>query len=289
MTTLIMSDGDAFRSIDSLCSQPSSVGNLQFDGWPILAITFEPGNGSITPKIRRFFCQVDDALQRSYAQMKYGSPDKRRLTEREKYQLQIPWKVTSGSTRLLGDFSGAMTAFAKTVAGKLTPRQACLVSLLLGLSIVGAAPLSIAIYKNAEVRTAELAISHERLHLEHDERHLKIQHDLIQLVRDTSTAAARTLQTDPEVGPIMSAFDYVPWRSGMLDLTPKAGVIRVNGIELPKTVARVVAEESRKASRKVRQQAKAPLPLLLDGWETTLSRDTVFPPPMRLGVKQIDG
>ena len=94
--------------------------NVGFDNWPILDIKIggQRYNGTITPELAKSLYDFYMDLQRSYAYLKYGSPNLQRLTLADKEVFSsVEYKIEDGSIKILGELCEQAKAMFDSLKG----------------------------------------------------------------------------------------------------------------------------------------------------------------------------
>ncbi len=139
-----------------------SIDLIEIGDWVNPTVHIPAGDSDITAPFMQAFIATQDALYRVVAELKYGSPDVRRLTEDDKLDFRIRVRVTEGSSNLLGGIAEAIERIGTTAVDKLSARQ--VVTLIAGSALLfgGGAIFSDYLEHRKEVRVAELQ-SEERI------------------------------------------------------------------------------------------------------------------------------
>ncbi|STQ68424.1 MULTISPECIES: hypothetical protein [Hafnia] len=83
---VINSEDEAFAFIEQYVSGYSLPENVSFGEWPNLKfkLTGKKFNKSLTPSVMKGFIEMQAQINKSYALVKYGVPDPRKLSKEEK-------------------------------------------------------------------------------------------------------------------------------------------------------------------------------------------------------------
>ena len=289
---VISCEEDAWRALRPSIAHDEDAEEpiLRFLGWPRLDVRIDPGDGRITPEMMRAVQLLQRSVYQGYAFVKYGVPNSRLLTKKEKYSLEIDWRVEPGSTKLPIDFSRAFTAMARVAASKLTGRQVLLVGLMVCSTIALCTWIHAQSVVEIERNRTEIAAAAD---LRKEELRYQAQRELLAEVRalsEANVAQMQILKAAYERYDLVrfAASDFIPWRPALMDIAPYAGRIAVNDITIDAQVAKKVAKIARSAAKVERQRAKS----ARDGqrqltgapWLVTVTRESQRPiPPMRLG------
>lgn len=116
------------------CSAP------RFKGWPVfhVAIEGERYHGTMTPRLMEGFVEFHDQILRAYADVRYGSPSKGRLTNLEKAELDLVFSISKGCTEGKGALDEILNKlFSVLPMNKLTGAQTASIVIVIVLSIAG--------------------------------------------------------------------------------------------------------------------------------------------------------
>lgn len=144
-----------WRAIDG------ELDNAKLDGfeigdWVNPTVLIPSGDSDITPPFMAAFIETQDALFRIVAEIKYGSPDIRRLTEEDKLVFRMRVRVSEGSSNLLGGISEAIERIGTSAVDKLSSKQ--VVALVAGSALLfgGGTMFSAWLEYKKDVRIEEL-------------------------------------------------------------------------------------------------------------------------------------
>lgn len=260
---------------------------LIFEGWPTQEVIFDSGDGTITPEIGRAMRLQQIALNRAYAQLKYGSPNSRRLTRTERRSISIPYRVTEGSTKIFAQMGKALTAFARAAPARMSGREAAIAVVGIAACLGGSACLGLWIWKTAETHQEAIRAAG--------------QHELVFAVRDLTTAVKNLVETNVEQAKLIGKAtqidisgtlplfisDQTSWRAAYLDAPSDASRITWNGVVLPAPAAKKIVKEARKTSAIARTEARrsGTARVIETGWTATVHPSRELSPPMRLGKR----
>ncbi|MFN3881927.1 MAG: hypothetical protein ACK4L8_10925 [Nitrincola lacisaponensis] len=101
---VIKNEDDAFKLLEKLLegSLKRQEFDIEFEGWPVLSIYIKGKkyDQTITSSCMKGFLEFQKAIHRSYAEVKYKTPNSRSLTKEERECLEILVKVAGGSSDL---------------------------------------------------------------------------------------------------------------------------------------------------------------------------------------------
>lgn len=107
--------------------------NINFEGWPTLTIKVQLPEATITPAIMAAFVDLQEAIYRGHAEIRYGKSDLRTLTADEREALEFRVKVEPGSS--IFGIEGKEVLNSLTEAMKETMTPAAWVIIVLGVSL----------------------------------------------------------------------------------------------------------------------------------------------------------
>jgi hypothetical protein len=276
---ILDNEAAAWAVLERCLDNHGAAPRVRFDGWPYLEVTIRPGDGTITPEIRRAIALFENGIYRAFALNHYGSPDLRHLTARDRKQLAPETLVLPGSTKLIFDLARAATYFLRSTPNNMSGSQQLVATLGLGLlAFSGAAWLSW-LYFNADVRKTEALVQGQTelamIHLEMT----KEQTDQMRLL-------SRAYEHDPSNTLQYAATDYVPWRPALLEMAHKTGTVSIGKFTLDNQSARAIAKTAKvKASKQRKKIARKSPPVIESEWVTEVVHARQLPaPPMRLGA-----
>lgn len=295
---VIRSEADAWEAFGQRFATQDAIGDarITFKGWPRFDITIDPGDGMGTSEMMRAVQVLQRAVHCGYALVKYGVPNSRLLTKKDRYPLAVQWSVKKGSTIFGIDLSKAFTEIGRVAASKLNGPQVLAGALIICSAAVFATWLNNqGMIQAAKVHAQgqrELAEVHAAADVRKEEIRLQAQRELLSEVRavaDSGVAQMQMLKAAYERYEFVryAATDFIPWRPALLDIAQYAGTIDINGIRLEAAVAKKVSTIAKRVAKIERQMAKdkpnAPLAISAT-WMVTVTKETDRPsPPMRLG------
>lgn len=123
---------------------------------------------TITPSVMKGFIDLQTAIYRSYAQIKYDDTSILKLSKQEKLDLELEVKVIEGSSGFGIDWQEFFSKVIENTVGKMNSKQSFIAVLVLILSFSGSFSYSNYLESQKEVRLAE--ISQEKDTAEKQER-----------------------------------------------------------------------------------------------------------------------
>ncbi|CAH3483262.1 hypothetical protein ACUNHK_02150 [Serratia sp. IR-2025] len=166
-TAIISSEEDALRFVEMYVSGQELPDGISFSGWPNLTfrLTGEKFHGSLTPSVMKGFIEMQSQINKSYALLKYGVPDPRKLSKEEKESIEIQVVVEEGSSIIEVNMDGLLGEVAHAVVGKMGPQE--IIITILGTALIwgGVSLFKKYLEDRKEVRMAELKKESDREHL----------------------------------------------------------------------------------------------------------------------------
>ncbi|MGJ7190842.1 hypothetical protein ABMZ81_03790 [Morganella morganii] len=120
----LQSEEEVFKYLELYSEGEAIPTNIKLDGWPNLTfrLTGSKFQGSITPSVMKGFVEMQQQVNRSYAALRYGDPDKR-LSKEERESIEIVIIVAAGSSIINIDFDGFLEYIGRELIDKMTPQE----------------------------------------------------------------------------------------------------------------------------------------------------------------------
>ncbi|EKN3571834.1 TPA: hypothetical protein ROU78_004550 [Yersinia enterocolitica] len=164
---VINSEDEAFAFIEQYVSGYSLPENVSFGDWPNLKfkLTGKKFNKSLTPSVMKGFIEMQAQINKSYALVKYGVPDPRKLSKEEKEALEIEVTVEQGSSLIEVNIDGFLTKITHELVGKMNPQD--IVVTVLGIALIwgGTTLFKKFLDNRKEARLAEIKKESDKEHL----------------------------------------------------------------------------------------------------------------------------
>ncbi|PLX49152.1 MAG: hypothetical protein C0613_08500 [Desulfobulbaceae bacterium] len=98
---------------------------ISFEKWPVVNVNIKGKqyNSSLTTANMHGLVALQDTVYRSYALVHYGSPDTRQLSKKEKKELELIFKVSEGSSGILGNFEKPARTLAEGMVNVMEPHH----------------------------------------------------------------------------------------------------------------------------------------------------------------------
>ncbi|WP_318557221.1 hypothetical protein [Geobacter anodireducens] len=134
---VIKSEDDAWNLLERTLKEGVPDGHIEmvFENWPVLEFKLKGDkfNSSLTVKVMKTFVDLQQKLNRAYAQMRYNRPTAGGLSAAEHKELEIVVKVDKGSTLFSVDLQPTVATLLQGVTGKMTGTEIVISVLGLGL------------------------------------------------------------------------------------------------------------------------------------------------------------
>ncbi len=163
----IESEEDAFKILDRVLRGDFAVDNLpelSFGDHTAFQYLDPAGNSSVDVNSIRALTAVQNQVYKTYAYAKTGEPDARRLTDDEREQLKIQFRVRSGSSDIFAELGTAISRVLLQMADKLSPEQILLFGSFLVIMWTGKSAYKMHLDNSAK-RQEEAAKSEERIEM----------------------------------------------------------------------------------------------------------------------------
>lgn len=257
---VIRSEDDAWRALEDALSQNvnTNIGSVRFDGWPVFRVDVHGRDWHQTVPTRAMppLLEVQDVLNRAYAQIRYDEPNTRRLTGEERDTLELVVRVDKGSSDLSADIAQQLGHVAQEAFLRMNGVEAVITVISIGLLI--AAPVTLKIWLN-ERRAARRLESQERLSHEETERTKVLANALTQQQQLTSVRD-----------------DIQAATSKLLKATRSGDTLRVGDISLESSEAHELAQPERERAKDIELSGRFLIignrTDLADGFRVTVKR-----------------
>lgn len=151
---------------------------------------------TITPSVMKGFLDLQSAIYRSYALIKYDETNILKLSKTEKRALEIEVKVIEGSSGLGINWQELFTKFIQETVGKMSSKQVFISTLIAIASIAGTVITTSHIESLKEVRLAEIEL--EKNLAEKQERLATIALAQNRSLEETQTLLATAISSTPK-------------------------------------------------------------------------------------------
>ena len=131
--------------------------DIQFDNWPVLEISLkgEKYSSTLTAENMKGLIELQQTVNRTYAFIHYNTV-KRKLTRKEKENLELVFKVSDGSSGIKGSLDGALQKLAEGMVNNMEPQHYIIIVLGAGLLWTGTFCWRSWLQHRKEVKSAEL-------------------------------------------------------------------------------------------------------------------------------------
>lgn len=235
----VRSEEQAFQLIEKALKQ--EIGDIplqiKFDGWPILEIELEGDGyeGTITAEMASALVEIQLAMNRAYARSVHHATNARKLTNEERQEILFKAKVEKGCSLIKIDLGKFGESLATNLVDKMTPEH--LVMTVVGIAVVAGATLA---YKSFLKHSSE------------DKKTSEETHKAIAMSQEETKRLeilAKAMKSQPALDHARQDFDVA--RNEILKGTADAKTISVNGVEIDRESARVIAMSKRTESKAV--------------------------------------
>lgn len=121
-------------------------------------LTGDKFHQTITPSLMKGFIDLQNAIYRSYAQIKYNEPSILKLSKQEKDELELEVRVIDGSSGFEVDIQALFEKLIKLLVGKMTSKHIFILVLSTILLYGGYETYSNYLENQKEIRLAEIAL-----------------------------------------------------------------------------------------------------------------------------------
>tara|TARA_R110002126_G_scaffold52897_32_gene143486 strand:+ start:2650 stop:3669 length:1020 start_codon:yes stop_codon:yes gene_type:complete len=108
--------------------------DISFEGWPCLTIKVQMPDSTITPTLMAGFVDLQQAVYRGHAEIRYGRSDLRALSDEDRAALEFSVKVESGSSIFGVNGEQVVEALIDAMKENMTPAHWVIIAL--GVSVV---------------------------------------------------------------------------------------------------------------------------------------------------------
>lgn len=291
-TFTIRNQADAWR-VWSQFERNGSIPKLRFDGWPRLTISSDKRLDGV--RTARAIGALQDATERLLAVLKYGQPNRRRLTTFDKVAARLDVYHLDGGRRVEVDMTNAANAAAQAVealessnhsqgsllapeswertareVGLALPKQDLKSVLKIAIVAAGLAWTSAAVIKEGFAhltKSLEIASAHQLKMAELDRTMLIVEpgrtpvyskavDDALKLEQDHARKLISSEVEHPLVKFVVATVEDT--RPALLTIAAMSSTINFNGLSLPSSTATAIAKTARKSNP--------------SGWTTTVQR-----------------
>ncbi len=197
----IRNEEDLIRAIEMIEARdwPDDL-TPRFVDWPRYEITLrgEDFDGGVPTRIMPVLLKLQRAIERGYARGAYG--EERRLSRREKRQVEFVVRLEPGSTKFVSDLSSALNNALMEAIKNMSGTESVIV--VLSLAALAAGGISWKMYLNAQAKKHELD---HRVRLSEEET--KRQDMLTRLVERYPSIAANQADIDDGRSELMKRLD----------------------------------------------------------------------------------
>lgn len=242
---IINSEDEAFAFLEKYVSGYSLPENVSFGEWPNLKfkLSGKKFNKSLTPSVMKGFVDMQHQINKSYALVKYGIPDPRKLSKEEKEALEIEVTVEQGSSLIEVNIDGFLTKITHELVGKMSPQD--VVVTVLGVALIwgGVTLFKKFLDNRKEVRLAETKKESDREHL-----------NTIQFISAQETKRLETLGKIIAEKPQLDNMERLSYdaKTEMVKSFATATTAQIDNIELDSETSKELVTNARRRSVELR-------------------------------------
>lgn len=165
----IRSEDDAWNNLERLLTGDAHAPpeGMDLDGWPTLSVKVDDGTSVVTASLMNGLLEYQRALYRSYVIAKYDLDDLRKITEEEKADLEVRFRISAGSTGIDADLVPIIDAVSAVIRNKMEVWHLLVVSIAAGLLFTSAALFRVFMQNRRDIRLAEVASKEKKDYLDH--------------------------------------------------------------------------------------------------------------------------
>lgn len=242
---IIRSEQDAYEVLRR--ARDGEIGpynTIVFDGWPSLSLYLkgEKFDQSITPTVMQGLLEFQKSLYQAYAAAKYDYPGKR-LSEREKKDLEIKVEVNDGSSDLEINFQELAAKLIEHMAGKMESTHILISVVTIAVLYFGTSAYRSFLENRKETRIKEIADETQKMTLsalkytsEQETARAKIMADLVKRDSTVDNISRLAYDAHAEVVKSMAAGDTA----------------KLEGIPLTPDVVDTLTQNARRQSKDIR-------------------------------------
>lgn len=269
---IVRNDEDAWKLLSAALKgevQISGPESVKFVGWPHLNVHVKERESAISPSMMEAFVDLQKALYRSQALVKYDTADMRLLTDEDKASVEMEVRVSEGSANYDVDLQALAMKMLEEAATKMEPVHFLILILGAGLLFAGTVVFNNWIQTKAETRQREVSSEDIKAALE------ALKHNSEQ---DTVRTRLLTeaLQQQPKLVVIRNEADNA--RTSLLRGITDEGEVTVQGTVLDGEVASELLRRERNPSKKV----------AVEGVFNILRVDTTSADGFRVQLRHVD-
>lgn len=140
---IISSETTAWQALERLTDSDEDLGEIQFEGWPEVALKFtgERYSASLPSSLMRQVSEIQTVINRSYGRAAYQG-DARSIKHAERDDLELVYEVRKGSTELKADATGLLNRLGDAMSKPDTQKSAGRTLVLLAIILTGGVVIS---------------------------------------------------------------------------------------------------------------------------------------------------
>ncbi|CAD5374394.1 hypothetical protein RA210_U530003 [Rubrivivax sp. A210] len=156
---IISSESLAWRALERLVDGDEDLGQIQFEGWPNVALKVQGERYSATlpSGLMRQVSEIQSVVNRSYGRAAYKG-DGRSIKHSERDELELVYEIREGSTEIKADATGLLNRLGDAIAKPSTQKVAGITLVVLALIITGGVLISNISSDRKEIETKRLEL-----------------------------------------------------------------------------------------------------------------------------------
>ncbi|MCT9114720.1 hypothetical protein N6G02_01115 [Cupriavidus gilardii] len=235
---VINSERDAFDLLKKALSEELGPDFfVRFQDWPRVQVTLKGPeyHSTITPSLMQGLLDLQQGINRTYAQLVLDQPNAKNLKEADKQELEFKAKVEEGSSVVTVDLSEFAQKLVTEMVGRMDPSHVVI------LGVVGAtlwaATTMYKHYANAQLKKKEINVDADKLVALSKEETARLE------------LVTRALTVHPRLSAVEQSASATSM--SMLKGISDADVINLNGVSLTQDEVRRVLSTARSTSNEI--------------------------------------
>lgn len=214
---VIRSESDALGIIEkAMAGQLSDDDSflIKFDGWPIFDLDIEGDkyHSTVTTPMMKGLLEYQQVINRIFADNIY-SKGARALTEEDRANLELTFKVAEGSSDIQAQLGAAFNKFGEKMIDKMTGRQ-------LVITVVGLALIAACYFGHQTYTSSQLALLQENNKSALEMRLIESNDKMSKALADTNQAIVGIVKSAPDATKV-TAGNTVFDRADILQISQK--------------------------------------------------------------------
>lgn len=230
---VIRSEDDAWEALKRALGNDKFPEDLRvrFDGWPslVLDVKGRDWHSTVPTRVMPPLIEVQNNINRAYAQVQYNEASTRRLRNEERDELELVVKVDKGSSLLTSELWTQLTKVAEAAVGRMSGNEIVICVAIVALSTTAAVVL--------------------KAWLKQRQQALKMQNQLQLSQQETERLriVAAATQPRPQLAAIRD--DAQAASNQLLKATRSGDVMEIHGVSLPAEEAHALVQPERERAK----------------------------------------